>query len=79
MLFALLADLFVPWGIATAPAGRTWRSGLVAIGGQGRRPRCRACRFEVTVAKLRLFRVPELMAGAFVLSILAVLSALVVP
>jgi formate hydrogenlyase subunit 4 len=35
--------------------------------------------FEVTVAKLRLFRVPELMAGAFVLAILAVLSALVVP
>jgi formate hydrogenlyase subunit 4 len=30
------------------------------------------------VAKLRLFRVPELLAGAFVLSVLAVLSALVV-
>jgi formate hydrogenlyase subunit 4 len=28
---------------------------------------------EVLVAKLRLFRVPELMAGAFVLSVLAVI------
>jgi formate hydrogenlyase subunit 4 len=34
--------------------------------------------FEVTVAKLRLFRVPELLAGAFVLATLAVLSTLVV-
>ena len=33
---------------------------------------------EVFVAKLRLFRVPELLAGAFVLSVLAVLSALVI-
>ena len=29
---------------------------------------------EVLMAKLRLFRVPELMAGAFVLSVLAVIS-----
>jgi formate hydrogenlyase subunit 4 len=34
--------------------------------------------FEVAVAKLRLFRVPELLAGAFVLSVLAVVSALVI-
>ena len=32
---------------------------------------------EVLVAKLRLFRVPELMAGAFVLSVLAVISVAV--
>ena len=32
---------------------------------------------EVAMAKLRLFRVPELMAGGFVLSVLAVVSALV--
>jgi formate hydrogenlyase subunit 4 len=35
--------------------------------------------FEVAMAKLRLFRVPELLAGAFVLSVLAVISALVTP
>ena len=31
------------------------------------------------MAKLRLFRVPELLAGAFVLAVLAVISALVTP
>ncbi len=34
--------------------------------------------FETTQAKLRLFRVPELLAGAFVLAILATISGIVV-
>ena len=80
VLFGLFADLFVPWGVATAP-------GAVASGarpGVDRRRRWRPsvsalAVFEVAVAKLRLFRVPELMAGAFVLAVLAVISALVMP
>ena len=77
LLIALLADLFVPWGIATGPSpallalGVATMVGKVAVLGVG------LAAFEVGVAKLRLFRVPELMAGAFVLSVLAVLSALV--
>jgi len=79
VLFALFADLFVPWGIATAPGPGHLALGLVttvakvAVLGVG------LAAFEVGVAKLRLFRVPELMAGAFVLSVLAVISALVMP
>ena len=79
VLMALFADLFVPWGIATAPGpihlvvGLATTVAKVAALGVG------LAVFEVTVAKLRLFRVPELLAGAFVLSVLAVLSALVVP
>ena len=34
--------------------------------------------FEVFMAKVRLFRVPELLAGAFVLALLGVVSGLVV-
>ena len=34
--------------------------------------------FEVSMAKVRLFRVPELLAGAFVLALLGVVSGLVV-
>ena len=79
VLMALFADLFVPWGIATAPGPHPCRWWA------WRRPWPRSppsgsalAVFEVAVAKLRLFRVPELLAGAFVLSVLAVLSALVV-
>jgi formate hydrogenlyase subunit 4 len=78
VLIALFAVLFVPWGVATAPGPVHLGLGLVttvakvAVLGAG------LAVFEVTVAKLRLFRVPELMAGAFVLAVLAVVSALVV-
>ena len=80
VLLALLADLFVPWGIATVTGS------LASRGRPGDAPPAKVAVlgvalavFEVTVAKLRLFRVPELLAGAFVLARLAVLSTLVVP
>jgi formate hydrogenlyase subunit 4 len=34
--------------------------------------------FEVFTAKLRLFRLPELLAGGFVLAVLGAITALVV-
>lgn len=77
VLLALFADLFVPWGIATSPGPGHLAVGLVTtvakVAGLG----AALAILEVTVAKLRLFRVPELLAGAFVLSVLAVVSALV--
>lgn len=79
VLFALLADLFIPWGIATAPGPSHLAVALLATVGKVAFLGVTLAVFEVTVAKLRLFRVPELLAGAFVLAILAVLSALVVP
>jgi formate hydrogenlyase subunit 4 len=73
VLLALLANLFVPWGIAGAHSGGpavlagtliiAAKVGLLAVllaGG------------EVFIAKLRLFRVPELLAGSFLLALLAV-------
>lgn len=79
VLLALFADLFVPWGIATAPGVGHVVVGIVAIGAKVAALGVALAAFEVAVAKLRLFRVPELLAGAFVLAVLAVISALVVP
>jgi formate hydrogenlyase subunit 4 len=78
VLAALFADLFVPWGVATAPGPIHLLVGLLATVAKVAALGVGLAVFEVTVAKLRLFRVPELLAGAFVLSVLAVLSALVV-
>jgi formate hydrogenlyase subunit 4 len=76
VLLALLANLFMPWGIGgTHPAGVgllvgaavllvkvTALSALLAVG-------------EVFMAKLRLFRVPELLAGSFLIALLAVTAS----
>jgi formate hydrogenlyase subunit 4 len=79
VLLGLFADLFVPWGIATAPGAGHLALGLVSTGAKVAVLGVALAVFEVAVAKLRLFRVPELMAGAFVLAVLAVVSALVMP
>jgi len=77
VLLALFADLFVPWGIATRPGPAHLAVALVALVAKVAVLGVTLAALEVAVAKLRLFRVPELMAGAFVLSVLAVVSALV--
>jgi formate hydrogenlyase subunit 4 len=74
-LFALLANLFFPFGIAANGAGVSAvmlaaavllvKCLLIAMG---------VVLVETVNAKLRLFRVPNLLAGAFVLAALALLS-----
>ena len=76
MIFlALLANLFIPWGVATtiAPLGLCvaviallLKLGLLAFV---------IAVLETRVAKLRLFRVPELLGVSFVLALLAVTSS----
>ena len=78
VLMALLADLFIPWGMATAPGPGHMALGLLAVAGKVTVLGVGLAVFEMGMAKLRLFRVPELLSGAFVLSVLAVISALVV-
>lgn len=72
VFLGLLANLFVPWGIATAATPAALGVGVAAfavkvgvLGGL-------LAAAEVFLAKLRLFRVPELLAGSFLLSLLAV-------
>jgi formate hydrogenlyase subunit 4 len=77
ILLGLLASLFSPWGVATSTglgplalatalllAKVLGLAALLAVG-------------EVFVAKLRLFRVPELLAGSFALAVLAVVASFV--
>jgi formate hydrogenlyase subunit 4 len=76
-LTALFADLFVPWGIATSPGPLHVLTAVVTLVAKVAVLGVGLSVVEVLVAKLRLFRVPELMAGAFVLAVVAVVSALV--
>jgi formate hydrogenlyase subunit 4 len=72
LFFSLLGNLFVPWGVATVltPAALGWAlatllAKLVVLA-------VVLAVFETRVAKLRLFRVPELLAVSFVLAVLAI-------
>lgn len=76
VLLALLANLFFPWGIAGAdPSALDVIVGAGAIGLKVAVLAAVMAAVEVFLAKLRLFRVPELLAGSFVLALLAVTAA----
>ena len=77
VLLALLANLFLPWGIAGAASERPAMLviGVVAIAVKVGVLAVVLAAAEVFLAKLRLFRVPELLAGSFVLALLAVTAA----
>jgi len=72
VLLGLMASLFAPWGIATtarpAQVALATLAFVAKVGVLG----AALAGFEVFVAKLRLFRVPELLAASFVLALLAV-------
>ena len=76
VLLALLANLFAPWGIAGRQPGVVEIVvGVVASAAKVALLAGLLATVEVFVAKLRLFRVPELLAGSFLLALLAVTSA----
>jgi formate hydrogenlyase subunit 4 len=75
IFFALLANLFVPWGMAVTP---TPLALLIAVGALLLKLALLAVAvaiLETRIAKLRLFRVPELLGLSFVLALLAVTSS----
>lgn len=76
VLLALLANLFAPWGIAGGhPDAVDIAIGLAAVTAKVAALAVVLASVEVFLAKLRLFRVPELLAGSFVLALLAVTAA----
>jgi formate hydrogenlyase subunit 4 len=77
LLVALIANLFFPWGVATSFSPAAIAIGLVALGLKVTVIVVVIALVEVRTAKLRLFRVPELLAGGFVLAVLAVVTGLV--
>ncbi|WP_236983930.1 MULTISPECIES: respiratory chain complex I subunit 1 family protein [Mycobacterium] len=76
VLLALLANLFAPWGIAgQRPTLIGVGIGIVAIALKVVLAAAVLGGAEVFIAKLRLFRVPELLAGSFLMALLAVSAA----
>ena len=75
VFLGLLANLFVPWGIATSGSVAMIAIGVIAFVGKVAVLGAALAAGEVFLAKLRLFRVPELLAGSFVLGLLAVAAS----
>lgn len=75
IFFTLLANLFLPWGVATTLAPGDL---LIAVGALALKLAALGALVaivETRTAKLRLFRVPELLSVSFVLALLAVTSS----
>ena len=77
-LLGLVVNLAVPWGVAIHLNAGTVLLGLVAIVIKIVAAGLLVAAGEVFMAKLRLFRVPELLAGSFVLAFLAVTASYLV-
>ncbi|MFC4946229.1 respiratory chain complex I subunit 1 family protein [Pseudonocardia sp. GCM10023141] len=71
----LLANLFLPWGIATDLGVLAIVVGIAALIIKVSVLAAALAYAEVFLAKVRLFRVPELLAGSFLLALLAVTSS----
>jgi formate hydrogenlyase subunit 4 len=77
-LLGLVGNLLVPWGVATEASVVALLVGAVALIGKLFVLGLVLGAAEVFVAKLRLFRVPELLAGSFVAAFLAVTASYLV-
>lgn len=78
VLLGLVGNLVLPWGVATEVSVPAVLLGVVAIGAKVAVAAALLGAAEVGLAKLRLFRVPELLAGSFVLAFLAVTASYLV-
>ena len=74
LFLTLLVNLFFPWWIPTEAAALPMLLGALALAGKLVLLATALAVLETAVAKLRLFRVPELLAGSFVLAVLSVAS-----
>lgn len=71
----LLVTLFAPWGIATSPTPLALAAGAAAFAAKVGLLGAALAAGEVFMAKLRLFRVPELLGGSFLLALLSVAAS----
>ncbi len=71
---ALLVNIFFPVGIATSPGAAALGLSLAWFTGKLLLLAGAVVLVETTNAKLRLFRVPDLLSAAFILAALALLS-----
>ncbi len=77
-LLGLVANLAVPWGVAPDAAPLSLLVGVGAVFAKLVVLGAVLAAAEVFIAKLRLFRVPELLAGSFVLAFLSVSASYLV-
>jgi formate hydrogenlyase subunit 4 len=75
VFFALLGNVFVPWGVAVAMGPATLLLAVVSLVGKLALLAAGLAVLETRIAKLRLFRVPELLSASFVLALLAATSS----
>ncbi len=75
VFFSLLANLFLPWGIATTRSPAALGVAAAALVFKLLVLSASVALLETRVAKLRLFRVPELLSVSFALALLAVTSS----
>jgi formate hydrogenlyase subunit 4 len=75
IFFSLLANMFTPWGVATILTPVALGVAAVALITKLAALGLVVAFLETRLAKLRLFRVPELLAVSFVLALLAVTSS----
>lgn len=75
VFLGLLGNLFLPWGLATGTDPLALAVGVLALVVKVGVLGALLAAAEVFLAKLRLFRVPELLAGSFLLSLLAATAA----
>ena len=74
-LLGLIGALILPWGLATEITPLTLVIGVITVTIKLAVLGAVLATVEVFLAKLRLFRVPELLAGSFVLALLAVTAS----
>jgi formate hydrogenlyase subunit 4 len=75
LLLGLGVNLFAPWGVATTLAPLALLLGVVMLVAKVALAGVALAVFEVFMAKLRLFRVPELLAGSLLFALLAVAAS----
>jgi formate hydrogenlyase subunit 4 len=72
LFLTLLANLFFPWGVPAVLAPLPLALGAVTLAAKLAILTVAIAVLETSIAKLRLFRVPELLAGSFALGLLSV-------
>jgi formate hydrogenlyase subunit 4 len=75
ILLGLWGNLFLPWGVATSATPGALALGAAVLGLKVAVLGVVLATSEVFMAKWRLFRVPELLAGSFLFGVLAVSSS----
>ena len=75
IFFSLLGNLFIPWGVAVAVTPLTIAVALASLVTKYIVLAGTIAVLETRIAKLRLFRVPELLSVSFLLALLAVTSS----